>query len=260
MPHTPSRSRSLRLRAIRLLLALVRPILRANLAQYRRDALTAPFPSDDAVTLIPGASTRRVLFVGDVGAAGYGVLRHGMAVPARTAGALAAGLSTGVHWHTIASPDLTAARAASAVRSAHADRDVADLDLAILMLGVPDVLLATSGESWSRDLTRVIETIRELAGRECHVVLAGIPPIGDFRPVPEPARAILDRQTAALNRASARRAASLDQVAFVAFPDLRLGRALVEHSISWPELHRIWAEALARAGLAALRGARRATN
>ncbi len=248
MPHTPPASRSSRANAVRLLLALVRPILRAHLAQYRRDVLTAPFPSDEPMTAIEGASPRRLLFMGDVGAGGYGVLRHGMAVPARAASAIAGETSAGVRWQTIASPDLTAAGAASAA----AALELSELDAAILMLGVPDVLLATSGENWNADLTRAIAAIRENAGRECPVILAGIPPISDFRPVPEPARAILDKQALALDRASARLAAAIPGVSFVPFPDLRLGRALVEESISWPDLHRIWADVLARATVAAL--------
>ncbi|WP_294178042.1 GDSL-type esterase/lipase family protein [uncultured Schumannella sp.] len=247
MLPTPHATRPIRSAAIRTLLALVRPILRAHLAQYRRDVLTAPFPSDEPVTVVEGPSPRRMLFVGDVGAAGYGVLRHGMAVPARAAAAIAASRSRGVEIQVIASPDLTAAGL-----SAAADHDLADLDVAVLMLGIPDVLLATTAESWSADLARAIAELRDEAGQACHVIIAGIPPVSDFRPVPAPARAILDRQTAALNRASERLAGDCQAVSFVPFPDLRLGTALVEDSISWPSLHRIWAEAIANATIAAL--------
>lgn len=121
------------------------------------------------------------------------------------------------------------------------------LDAAILMIGVPDVLLATSATSWTASLSSIAEAIRGQSGPECCLIFSAIPPMDQFRPIPPLARKLLTLQIRRLDRATQRIATQLPNTRFLPFPDLQNGNGYAEELFPWKSLHKIWAETIAHA-------------
>ena len=225
------------------LLWFIRPALRVNLLHYNWDVSRAIFPRDAASEgAIAGPRPSRVLFVGDVAVAGYGVLERGMTVGAQVAALMSDSQQSGCNWQEVARPDLTAARAA-AMPEISRER----FDIAILMLGVPDVLLATSPQNWAADLEALVHRIRTRSGSHCPIIFAGIPPMADFRPIAPVARRLLTSQINRLDRATLALSARLPHTAFIPFPRWRVGEMYVQETFSWRALHQMWASVLAPA-------------
>lgn len=225
-----------------ILLYCARPLLRLHFAHYERDVRQALFPEDDPQFDITGPDPDRLLFIGDVAVAGYGVLRYGMTASSQTARFVAQDRRRGCVWTTIAATDLTAARVAKMPTL-----DAAEVDAAVIMLGVPDVLLATSSTSWAINLLTIVEHIREQAGPNCRIVFAGIPPMADFRPIPALARTMMTLQIQRINRVTQSTASHLTNTSFVPFPEWRVGEMYVQDVFSWKSLHEMWARVLASA-------------
>lgn len=219
---------------------LVRPYLRLHLAHYLRDMQEAAFPPPDDVSEVPGPDRERVLFIGDIGVAGYGVLRAGMAMPAQVAARRAATTGRGLAWETLAAYDMTARKAADALPGR-----ARGIDMAVVSLGIPDVLMVTSPAEWTDRLTRIVGVIRREAGGGCRVVITGVPPIDGFAPVPALARRVLRAQAARLDAAGRRLHDVADDVLWAPFPDLSSPRMLIRDRFSFRAMHAIWAEAIA---------------
>ncbi|WP_317231998.1 SGNH/GDSL hydrolase family protein [Clavibacter capsici] len=217
-----------------------RPTLRLHLHVYMREMEAAIFPPHDDAASVPGPDPERILFLGDIGVAGYGVLLSGMAMPAQVASRRAASTGRGVEWESIAAYDMTARKAASAV----ADRVAAPLDLAVVALGIPDVLVATSAEEWIDRLTGIVGTIRAHAGDGCRVVVTGIPPMDRFQPIPVIARKLLQTQVSRLNRATALLDDPEHGVVHAPYPDISGTRLHVRDRFSYRVMHAHWAEAI----------------
>ncbi|MHB1171814.1 MAG: SGNH/GDSL hydrolase family protein [Lacisediminihabitans sp.] len=227
---------------IAILLYFARPLLRLHFALYKQDVRQALFPQDDPEFIIAGPDPDRLLFIGDVAVAGYGVLRHGMTAASQTARFIARDRGRGCLWKTIAATDLTAARVARMPTL-----DATEADAAVIMLGVPDVLLATSLTTWAANLKTIVEHIRDQAGPNCHIVFAGIPPIADFRPIPSLARKMMMLQIQRFNRVTQDTASQMCNASFVRFPEWRVGEMYVQEIFSWKSMHEMWARVLASA-------------
>ena len=239
---------------ISALIYLARPLLRVHLAHYKRDVRHAPFPEDDPEFVIAGPHPDRLLFIGDVAVSGYGVLLQGMTTASQTARILAQNRRRGCVWKTICATDLTAAHVARMPAF-----EAADVDVAVIMLGVPDVLLATSLTTWAADLRTIADHIRQQAGQDCGIVFAGIPPMADFRPIPPVARTMLMLQVQRLNRVTQVIASEID-AAYAPFPALRVGEMYVQELFSWKSLHEKWACILAPATAQAMKQRRGAAQ
>ncbi|KZC96484.1 MULTISPECIES: esterase [Clavibacter] len=219
-------------------LAVARPTLRLHLALYMRDMEAAIFPPHDDASAIAGPDPERVLFVGDIGVAGYGVLLAGMAMPAQVAGRRAARTGRGVEWETVASYDMTARKAAAAVATR-----TGGLDLAVVALGIPDVLVATSAAEWTDRLTAIVRSIRAQAGDRCRIVLSGIPPMDRFQPIPMLGRKLLLAQVTRLNRATSLLDDPARGIVFAPYPDISGTRMHVRDRFSYRVMHAHWADA-----------------
>jgi len=220
--------------------AIARPTLHLHLRLYMRQMETGIFPQHDEVPAMPGPDPERVLFLGDIGVGGYGVLLSGMAMPAQVAARRTAATGRGMEWERIAAYDMTARKAAAAI----ADRAAAPLDIAVVALGIPDVLVATSVEEWTDRLTGIIATIRAQAGAGCRIVVTGIPPMDRFQPIPMIARKLLQAQVGRLNRATARLHDPEHGVIHAPYPDISGTRLHVRDRFSYRVMHAHWAEAI----------------
>lgn len=218
---------------ISFLLAFARPLLWMHFTSYIRDVQRAPFPVDAPGLQVPGPSPSRLLFIGDVAMSGYGVLHHGMTTPARIARLVSRLLGRGCSWRTTAAPDLTAARVARMTKLC-----AVDIDAALIMLGIPDVLLATRASKWAADLRAIATRIRAEAGDSCRIVFAAIPPMTDFRAIPDPGRRLLTLQIARLNRAMTVVASEIPNAVFVPFPKWETNEKYVEETFSWKAMHK----------------------
>jgi hypothetical protein len=220
-------------------LAVARPTLRLHLALYMRDMEAAIFPPHDDVYSIPGPDPERVLFLGDIGVAGYGVLLAGMAMPAQVATRRAARTGRGVEWETVASYDMTARKAAARI----ADR-AGPLDVAVVALGIPDVLVATSTAEWTDRLEAIVGSLREQAGEACRIVITGIPPMDRFQPIPMIGRKLLLAQVTRLNRAASRLDDPEHGIVHAPYPDISGTRMHVRDRFSYRVMHAHWADAI----------------
>ncbi|OUE23156.1 hypothetical protein BFL37_14445 [Clavibacter michiganensis] len=198
------------------------------------------FPQHDDVQAVPGPDPERVLFLGDIGVAGYGVLLAGMAMPAQIAARRAAATGRGVEWESIAAYDMTVRKAAVAV----AARTPRPLDLAVVALGIPDVLVATSVAEWIDRLTGIVGDIRAQAGDGCRIVVTGIPAMDRFQPIPMVARKLLQSQVGRLNRATVRLHDPEHGVIHAPYPDISGTRLHVRDRFSYRVMHAHWAEAI----------------
>lgn len=220
-----------------------RPLLLLFSALYRRAVRRRPSPRDSRPQAFSGVDPVRLLFIGDLVVSGHGVLSHGLTVVTRTAERVALQSGRGSAWSVVSAPDLTIAKLA-----ARGTIGAARVDVAYVALGIPDVLLLTRPERWARELETVVRRIQRESGLHAsRVVISGIPPLFDFRPVRPSIRRIADRQVDRLNAASAEVAAALPGVTFVAFPTWRLGDMYIERAFSWRRMHDAWAETLAAA-------------
>ena len=243
----PRRSRGVPAPLAALLVAAARPLFRVHLELYRREMASSIFPRDERAPLIAGPRPERLAFIGSVAVSGLGVLSHGMTTSSQTAARVADRRGRGLSWSELTSPVLTMHTAATMPSLTTEGADVV-----VVLLGIADVLAATSAASWEADLRLLVERVREEAGPEVGVVVAELPPMAEFRPIPPVARRVITAQIARLDAASRRVAADDDAVTVVPFPSWSLDGLYVQELFSWASMHRKWAEALAPRVVAAL--------
>jgi hypothetical protein len=237
------RHRAGRHRSRGALLALARPLLLVSFALYQLEVRRNLYPRDTPVNVTDGVDPVRLLFIGDVAVSGHGVLSHGLTVVSRTADRIAADTGRGASWNVVAETDLTLSKLV-----ARDEIGARGVEVAFVMLGIPDVLLVTSPERWSRDLETLVLRIQSESGlRACRLLISGIPPLSDFRPIRPTVRRVITRQVDRLNRASAEVAQALPGATFVEFPTWRLGDMYIKRAFSWGMMHDAWGEALAAA-------------
>lgn len=222
-----------------LLLRLAKPLLRMHLELYRREVATAPYPLGVPDLVVSGPRPDRLAFVGDIAVAGYGVLHHGMTTSSQTAQRTAAVREQGCTWTQVSTPTLTVA---GALRGKSLTPDGADA--VVVVLGITDVLVGTSPAEWTCSLERLIDRVRHEAEPNTAVVLAGIPPMAEFRAMPPSAVRILTHLIDGLNDASRALAARSTLVSFVPFPAWDVGELFIQDALSWAQMHRLWAKAL----------------
>lgn len=225
-----------------VLLRLARPLLLLNLAHYKREVRRAPFPVDAPARRIAGPGPDRLLFVGDAAVAGYGVLQEGMTAPSRTARLVARLRERGCRWETIATADLTAARAARMPRL-----EATDADVVVIMLGLPDVLLGTRTAQWVKSLRSMVSRLGGDEGRGHRIVFAGIPPMPDLRPLPTLVGRLMIVQIQRLNGATRVVASETPDATFVPLPTLQPGERQGDEQVCWRSMHKLIARALAPA-------------
>jgi lysophospholipase L1-like esterase len=188
----------------------------------------------------------RLLVVGESTVAGCGIGHQRDAMAAHVAAALAAREHAPVEWRAVGLIGITARRVVRELE----DQVAADgpADLAVIALGVNDVLQQTSARAFAGDLASVIAMVRRRQG-PVPIVMAGVPPVGSFPVLPQPLRALLGWRARRLDRAAARLAALIDRVAYVPMRVDRGARALFADDGFHPSSEgcRVWAAALVAA-------------
>lgn len=243
MSTPPDAHHAGRRRGLDALLALGRPLLLISFALYQLEVRRNLYPRDRQPDGFDGVDPVRLLFVGDIAVSGHGVLSHGLTLVTRTAERVAVETGRGATWTVVSETDLTLAKLL-----ARPEIGASGAEVAFVALGIPDVLLATRPEHWARDLETLVRRIQRESGlRACRVVVSGIPPLTDFRPIRPAVRRVIASQVDRLNAASAEVVEALPGAVYAGFPTWRIGDMYIEQAFSWRTMHDAWAETLAAA-------------
>lgn len=130
----------------------------------------------------------RLLVLGDSSGAGVGVAHQDQALIGQMLQHLAP--VTSVRWQVRARSGATTAQARQMLQGAGM------FDIAVLALGVNDVLRQTSARRFAKDYTALIE---DLPVR--HILASAVPPLGEFAVFPQPLRGYLGRRATRLDAA-----------------------------------------------------------
>nr|QLJ96955.1 SGNH/GDSL hydrolase family protein [Micromonospora carbonacea] len=153
-----------------------------------------PAPPDVSTGAVD-ARPLRLGVLGESTAAGCGADTHDEGFTGALARALAERTGRPVDWSVVGQHAATARR----IRYRLLPQLEQELDVAVLLAGVNDVLSRRGPQEWRDDLTAIVTDLRARAG---HVAVTGIPPFDVFPAMPR-----------ALGRYLAQRAADLDEVA-----------------------------------------------
>lgn len=131
-----------------------------------------------------------VLFLGDSSAAGVGVATQHEALSGRMLARLAPHAQ--VTWRLVAKSGATTARARQMLQGAD------QYDLAVLALGVNDVLRQTRASRFAREQAGLMKDLRKHHGVQ-HILASAVPPLGRFDIFPQPLRNHLGRRATLLD-------------------------------------------------------------
>lgn len=154
----------------------------------------------------------RVLVLGESTAAGCGAATHDGAFAGQLALALS-GRGRAVRWQVHGRHGATIRR----VRYRILPEVQNPADVAVLLIGVNDVLARTPAARWRDDLTSVVQSLAAHASR---TVVAGIPPFDEFPSLPRPLRTYLGERGRALDDVAQEVCASVPAVSWASSGDL----------------------------------------
>lgn len=189
--------------------AALLPVLAVQGLTMRRTIPRLPGAEGPTAGSAGAGDPLRLAVLGESTAAGVGARTHELGLAGRLADALA-GRGHAVTWQVSArigaNAHVTRTELAPALDPA---------DVAVVVLGVNDVIEFHSAARWTRDLLRLLIDLRAAHGR---IVLAGVPPMARFPALPRPLRSVLGLRAAELDAAAARVARRLPGVAHVPLP------------------------------------------
>jgi lysophospholipase L1-like esterase len=155
----------------------------------------------------------RIGVVGESTAAGCGVDTHDNGFPGHLGRELAARTRRTVTWEVVGQHGATARR----IRYQFLARLGENLNLAVLLAGVSDVLARRSTAQWGTDLAVIVAG---LAGRAEHVAVAAIPPFAAFPSLPATLGRYLAERADALNAVSRQVCAQQPRATWINSTDL----------------------------------------
>ncbi|HYD52978.1 MAG TPA: SGNH/GDSL hydrolase family protein [Gemmatimonadaceae bacterium] len=165
----------------RLATVALAPVFILQGRRVRRTTPRLPEPTGAREGEAGEGTALRLLIVGDSAAAGVGADTQQEALSGRLVAALAA--DHRVTWSLVAR---TGATTASAHRLLM-DRPTVTFDLAVVALGLNDVLARRPIARWLADMEALVETLRARHGVR-RVLLSGVPPMHLFTALPQPLR------------------------------------------------------------------------
>jgi lysophospholipase L1-like esterase len=243
----------LTLRLASWLSVLITPVLVLQGRRVRQVTPRLPEAEGARVGVVPGGLPAvNLLIIGESTAAGVGASNLSEALPGHLAHFLASETSRAVRWQLLGRIGVTARTARTELL---APATALRADVAVLILGVNDVLGLRRPRAWSADVEQLIQAVRERCG-DIPVVLSAVPPIGRFPALPHPLRGALGVHAQLLDRAAVRLVQRLEGVLHV--PMTLQPGSNVRHYFSTDGFHpsplgyRLWAEALSRAAARAI--------
>lgn len=135
----------------------------------------------------------RLLILGDSSAAGVGVSEQNQALAGQVVARLAA--SFRVQWRLIARSGVTTSGALDMAAEATPE----PFDVVVSALGVNDATRLRAPEAFRADQTRLGALLRERFSARC-LIRSAVPPLGDFRFLPQPLRREIGARASLLDR------------------------------------------------------------
>lgn len=192
-----------------------------------------------------GGPPLQLVVIGESTVAGVGAPTHAEALTGQLAMAIARKRQRAVQWQALG-------------RSGISARDALDLlvpelnqtqaDWVVLALGVNDVLRFRSPQGWLKDLSGLIDALRQKLGM-VPIILAPVPQMQHFPALPQPLRSVLGLWARLLDQAACALAGRLPQVVHVPFtiaPDAK-GFYCIDGFHPSVNGYAAWAEQLASA-------------
>ncbi|MFO7596632.1 MAG: SGNH/GDSL hydrolase family protein [Desulfocurvibacter africanus] len=176
--------------------ALLLPVLVAQATYTRLTTPRLPVAAGPDEGEIPGRyPALRFLALGESTVAGVGAATQEQALTCQCARWLRDLTGRAVCWKAVG---LSGGNARSLlVRMRTMER--VEADLALVVLGVNDVVAFRAPAKWAQDLTSLVLALRERSGN-IPVLLAGVPPVERFTALPQPLRDCLGRRARVLDR------------------------------------------------------------
>jgi len=188
----------------------------------------------------------RILVVGESTAAGVGVATQVEGLAGQLADLMAMRLLRPVSWRVIGRSGITASCAAELIAEEPACPGQQS-ELAVVDLGVNDVLERTAPGDWTRHVRALVDGICTRLGAQC-VALSSVPPMQRFVGLPQPLRAVLGRRARTLDACLKALASEMDNVRHVALsPSVGPGAFAGDRFHPSAAGYRAWALRLANA-------------
>lgn len=177
------------------------PIFVLQGTQVRKRTPKIASPSGTPFGVIPnGASALRLLFLGESTIEGVGAPTQEAALPGQTAQTIANQGHLTVCWHAVGKRGVTVQKTIQHLLPQVPDEP---FDLAVIALGVNDVLRFHHPAHFQRDLATLISRLRLQVG-PIPIVLVAVPEVGRFPILPQPLRIGLGLRAHAFNIAMRR--------------------------------------------------------
>jgi lysophospholipase L1-like esterase len=170
------------------------PLLAAQTAWVKLRALALPEPAGDRTGMVGVGPPLRLLVIGDSSAVGVGVDTQDQALTPQLAARL--GQYNCVSWRLCGRNGATTAHVPELLAPVAGQT----FDLALVIFGVNDAKNLRPELAWRRDLTSLINQLRDGHGTP-NIFFSGLPRIGDFPLIPNPLRSILALRTKRFDRA-----------------------------------------------------------
>lgn len=133
--------------------------------------------------------TLNLLAIGESTVAGVGAKTHAEALAGQLAKFLSLETGKSVRWHALGESGITARETQQRLVPQLPDDG---MDLVVVGLGGNDTFKVNSPERWRRDITKIIETLKEKYPKAA-ILLANSPRVIDFPVLPQPLKFVLWR-------------------------------------------------------------------
>ncbi len=178
----------------RLLFLSLAPLLVVQGKYVRAVTPRLPEPSGPRAGREGNGPVLRLLIAGDSAAAGVGVDHQEAALSGRLVGAL--GMHFDLRWHLIAQAGYTTRDLIKRLEHEPA----MSFDVIVVSLGVNDITATIRTDAWLAQQRHLTTLLRQRYGSR-HVLLSSVPPMHEFRALPQPLRWLLGARARRFNAA-----------------------------------------------------------
>jgi lysophospholipase L1-like esterase len=133
--------------------------------------------------------TINLLAIGESTVAGIGAKNHAEALTGQFAKHLSRKIGKTVRWHALGESGITVRRT---LQELVPNLPPEKMDIVVVALGANDVFGLSSPKKWRRDLSELLEVLRE-KNPKATIFVANVPMIRDFIAMPNPLRYVLSR-------------------------------------------------------------------
>ena len=219
------------------------PLLLPQGLWVKRTARRLPPAAGPAAGVVGDGSPRRLLLIGDSIIAGVGVEQLSEALPGQLARALAGKHACQVHWQALGNNGATCADLLRTQRPQLQALKAADW--VFVSVGVNDVTQLTTAHRWRARLQTLLQALTEHSP-QAQILLAGVPPMGQFPGLPMPLRQVFGWRAARLDDVGQSLAAAMPPVLHLPTPVPEDPSAFASDGYHPnAESCRVWAEAVA---------------